>query len=182
MKPLFREDKTTQAAAILLDLRGGTMSYMKLIKLLYIVDRQALISWGRPVTYDCYVSMDKGPVLSKTYDLISDGVEPGRKSYWDTYISEPEHRSVVLLKTTPGDELSEAEVSLIRKVFDEYGHKSRWELVEIVHEFAEWQDPEGSVIPISYHDILKASGKTEIEAATIIEELESLALFDHVLS
>ncbi len=36
---------------------GGTMSYMKLIKLLYIVDRQALISWGRPITYDCYMSL-----------------------------------------------------------------------------------------------------------------------------
>lgn len=182
MKPPFREDKATQAAAILLKLHGGKMSYMKLIKLLYIVDRQALISWGRPVTYDSYVSMDRGPVLSKTYDLINDGVEPGHESYWDTYISEPEHRAVELLKAAPDDELSESEVELIHKVFSEYGNKDRWELVDITHQFSEWQDPEGSAIPISYHDILKAVGKTENEVATIIEELESLALFDHALS
>ena len=48
----FREAKTTQAAARLLTLRGGRMNYMKLLKLLYIVEREALLNWGRPVTAD----------------------------------------------------------------------------------------------------------------------------------
>lgn len=182
MKPPYREDKTTQAAAILLKLRGGKMSHLKLIKLLYIVDREALLSWGRPVTFDAYVSMDKGPVLSKTLDIINDGAGPGQQSYWDTYISEPEHHEVKLLKPASDSELSEAEVKLIHKIFDEYGQKSRWELVDVVHGFAEWQDPKGSAIPIEYHDILKAGNKTELESAAIVEELESLAMFDHALS
>ena len=50
MMLLFNEAKATQAAARLLFLRGGTMSYVKLIKLLYLADREALIRWGRPVT------------------------------------------------------------------------------------------------------------------------------------
>jgi len=57
MKPGFNEAKATQAAALLLKLRGGRMNYMKLIKLLYLVDRTALIRWGRPVTFDSYCSM-----------------------------------------------------------------------------------------------------------------------------
>ena len=32
------------------------MSYMKLIKLLYLADREALARWGRPITTDQYVS------------------------------------------------------------------------------------------------------------------------------
>ena len=39
-------------------MRGGKMSYMKLLKLLYLVDREALLRWGRPVSTDRYVSMD----------------------------------------------------------------------------------------------------------------------------
>ncbi len=183
MKPPYREDKATQAAAILLKLNGGKMSHLKLIKLLYIVDRKALLSWGHPITFDVYVSMDKGPVLSKTLDIINDGAEPGHQSYWNDNISEPEHHEVKLLKeNVPDEELSEAEIELINKVFEEFGHKSRWNLVAIVHKFGEWEDPKGSAIPIEYCDILKAGGKTDSEIAIILEELESIALFDHALS
>src|SRR4029077_8119875 len=77
MKLRFNEAKAAQAAARLLKLRGGRMSFLKLIKLLYVVDREALLGGGRPVTTDQYVSMDKGPVLSKIYDLITDQPIPG---------------------------------------------------------------------------------------------------------
>ena len=33
------------------------MSYLKLLKLLYIVERTALLRWGRSVTFDRFVSM-----------------------------------------------------------------------------------------------------------------------------
>lgn len=64
MRTRYREEKATEAAARLLKLRGGAMSHMKLIKLLYLLDREAYVRWGRPVTYDTYVSMPHGPVLS----------------------------------------------------------------------------------------------------------------------
>ena len=67
----FNEAKAAQTAARLLKLRGGRMSYLKLIKLMYLIDREALLRWGRPVTTDCYVSMDKGPILSRTLILSS---------------------------------------------------------------------------------------------------------------
>src|SRR5450756_2974830 len=56
MQPLrFREERTTQAAAYLLRLRGGRMSYMKLIKLIYFADRRALLELVRPITFDQWV-------------------------------------------------------------------------------------------------------------------------------
>ncbi len=66
----FDEEKATEAAALILSLRGGQMHYMKLIKLLYLLDREALSRWGIPVTTDTYVSMDHGPVVSAIYNLI----------------------------------------------------------------------------------------------------------------
>lgn len=177
----FREAKTTQAAARLLELRGGHMSYMKLIKLLYLVDREALLRWGRPVTGDRYVSMDRGPVLSQTYNLIIDEPCPGEDPTWAHHISKPQNYEVKLAKEAPQDELSEAEARLIEEIFGKYGAMKRWDLVDLVHKLPEWQNPEGSAIPISYGDILRAGGKTEAETAAILQEIEGLALADVLL-
>jgi uncharacterized phage-associated protein len=69
----FDESKATEAAAFLLSRSDQTMNYMKLIKLLYLADREALIRWGRPISTDRYVSMKHGPVLSNVLNLISFG-------------------------------------------------------------------------------------------------------------
>jgi uncharacterized phage-associated protein len=181
MRLRFNEAKTTQAAAHLLKLRSGKMSYMKLIKLLYLVDREALLRWGRPVTGDSYVSMSKGPVLSRTLDLATDEPAPGEHSIWAEHISEPEHYEVRLVKPAATDELSEAEVALIEEIFGQHGKKNRWQLVDLVHQLPEWEDPHGGAIPISYRDILRAGKKTEMEIAAIEGELENVALADAIL-
>ena len=82
MRLPFNEKKATQAAAYLLRLRGGRMSYMKLIKLLYLADRISLNRRGRPITTDRYVSMDRGPVLSRTLNLITEERDPAAPSFW----------------------------------------------------------------------------------------------------
>lgn len=61
MRLRFNEAKATQAASRLLRLRGGRMSYLKLIKLLYIVDREAILRWGRPVTTEGTSQCQRGP-------------------------------------------------------------------------------------------------------------------------
>lgn len=177
----FRETKTTQAAARLLTLRGGRMNYMKLIKLLYIVEREALLTWGRPVTADRCVSLPKGLILSQTLNLINEGPAPDTPSAWAEHISQPENYEVRLLSPAGDDELSAAEKNLIDDVFRRYGKMNRWELVELVHAFPEWQNPEGSALPIAYRDILKAGGKTELEIESILQDLEAVAQADAFL-
>ena len=181
MRMKFNEAKATQAAAQLLHLRGGKMSYMKLIKLLYLVDREALLSWGFPVTTDSFVSMDKGPVLSQVLNLITEGEGPNEHGIWSTYISAPEGYDVSLKGEAPSEELSVAEEKLIRAVFEKYGHRNRWELVEFLHELPEWQDPKGSAIPIQYSDILKAGHKSEGEIAAAMSELESINASEYLV-
>jgi uncharacterized phage-associated protein len=175
MRLRFNEAKATQAAGRLLQLLGANMSYLKLIKLLYILDREALLRWGRPVTTDRYVSMDRGPVVSKIYDLIIDELPSSERSIWREHISEPQHYFVQLLKEAGADELSRIEEDLIEEVARTHGAKTPWELVAYSHSFPEWQDPKGSAIPIEYRDILRAGRKTETEIAAIEAELESIA-------
>lgn len=173
----FNEAKVAQAAARFLKLRGGTMSYMKLIKLLYLADREAILRWGHPITTDQYVSMDKGPVLSRTLNLINDGSEPGSHNVWPEYVSEPGRFEVTLKVAEPvGDELSKAEKALIDEIFQTHGHLSRWQLVELVHGLPEWKDPSGSAIPITYRDILLAGNKTEDEIAAVESDLSDFAM------
>lgn len=158
------------------------MSYLKLIKLLYLADRESLLRWGRPITTDRYVAMDHGPVVSQIYELIRREPIQGRGEIWRQYISEPAEFEVTLTADVPTDELSRAELALIGEVFAEHGRKSRWELVDFCHGLAEWQDPQGSALPIEYRDILRAGGKTPSEIAAIEEELESLAFVEALLS
>ena len=87
------------------------------------------------------------------------------------------------LKADPGsDELSEAEIALSDEIFQIHGRKSRWDLVELTHHLPEWVDPEGSAIPISYRDILKAGGKSDLEIAAIESELSELVEADLLLA
>ena len=182
MRMRFNEAKATQAAARLLRNRGGRMSYMKLIKLLYLADREALSRWGRPITTDAYVSMKHGPVLSGVLNLITEGEDPSfGQTIWAKHISEPEHFDVVLKEDSLGDLLSEAEDELLDETFQNFGHMNRWKLVDFVHTLPEWKDPEGSAFPIEYADILKAQNKKPDEIRTIESELQSLAQMDYYL-
>jgi uncharacterized phage-associated protein len=178
----FNERKATQAAAHLLGLRGGRMSYLKLVKLLYLADREALLCWGRPISTDRYVAMDRGPVLSRVLDLATDGGDPGTPSIWSSSITEPSNYEVELKAEAGDDELSEAEIQLLDKVFVEHGNKSRWELVKFTHTLPEWIDPHGSAIAISYRDILKAGGKSDLEIAAVESELDVLSETDLLLA
>lgn len=172
----FDEAKATEAAALFLALRGGRMSYLKLIKLLYLADREALSRWGIPITTDRYVSMDHGPVVSNIYNLI---VEDRQKPFWSEYISAPlGDYEVELKREAPTERLSRAEEKLIAEIFEQHGYKRRWELVDEVHKLPEWNNPQGSSSPISVADILRAVGTQEEEISAITNELNGVASAD----
>jgi uncharacterized phage-associated protein len=171
---VYEEQKTAQAAAVLLEANGGRMNYMKLLKLLYLADRQSLIDTGYTITGDKLVSMDRGPVLSKTYELISWGDSNGA---WNQHVSAPERYEVRDLKTPDRSALSDYEEELLLAVYARFGDFTQWDLVEYTHELPEWTDPKGSSRPIDARVILREAGKSddEIEAvASLVEELRIL--------
>ena len=181
MTPKFREDKVTQVAALFLKLRNGKMSHLKLMKLLYLAEREALIRWRRPLVYDSYVLMPRGPVLSQTLNLLH-GESEEEGGFWVKAISAPSNHEVSLLSDPDTKSLSEAEVQLINEIYDQFGKMSRWDICEMTHDLPEWQDPKGSSIPIDYKDILLGAGKTEIEIAAIVDEIENIAIMDTLMS
>jgi uncharacterized phage-associated protein len=178
----FDEAKATQLSALILKKRGGKIHYIKLIKLLYLIDREALLRWGIPVTTDHYVSMDHGPVVSNIYRLI---VEERQKPHWAKYISQPlgDYEVQLLDDNISTDLLSKAEEKLIQEIYEKYGYRNRWDLIDnVMHSLPEWTNPHGSSIPIHIKDILVASGEGEEEINAVLRELRAMGNAEEALA
>lgn len=179
MKSRFDEAKSTQVAGVLLQLAGNRMNYMKLIKLMYIIDREALKRWGYPLTGDEYYSLPHGPIVSRVFDLIADEPDLSSSAYWNDFIKTRDYE-VRLEKPTPTNSLSPADDDLIHEVFRRFGHLDQWQLRDLTHDFPEWRDPNGGRLPIRYADILRAVGR-EDEADKLAGELEDHNYFATLL-
>ncbi len=181
-KSQFREDKATQVASRLLQLSDGEMDTLKLVKLVYLIDRKALLTFGRPVTFDRFFCMTHGPVVSSTLDCIKHPNEEGTGSYWLKFFAPRKGTSVRLLRTPGSDQLSRAEELLVNEVHEEFGHMKPWELVDYTHTLPEWKDPSPARRgPLRYEDVLRAEGWTEedIKEATDIlaAEIHAVRVF-----
>jgi uncharacterized phage-associated protein len=144
---------------------------MKLIKLLYLTNREAFARWGKPVIPDGYFSLPHGPVLTKVLSLINEQLRPGTASFWKDHISAPEAYEIRLMSDPGSDELSVRELSVIDEVFAKFGHLNEWDLVDWCHRnLKEWKDPEGSCIEIDPVEILAATGWKDRDIVAQIEE------------
>lgn len=156
----FRFDRTLQAAGVLLQLDEGRMAYIRLLKLLYIADRELLAETGRTLTGDTAVAMRNGPVLSRVYDLIK-GVA-SQPEEWGEHIRTI-HYSVELKKDPGKGKLSKGDLEKLNEVTERFRHMDDWELSEHTHDFSEWKTrfELAPSSPILWEEILKAQGKEE---------------------
>lgn len=167
----FNERKIVEAASILIKLAGGKINYMQLLKLLYIADRQAFKKWERPITYDRYVSMDRGPVLSGTYDLIM-GRNLSSCGIWDQYITHIAQYDIALNSIPEIKKLSKAEIDILSETYEKFGNMDRFAISELTHDFPEYKNPHGSSISISLEEMLAALGYNAGDIERITSEME----------
>ncbi|CAN5903558.1 hypothetical protein BH23PLA1_BH23PLA1_06180 [soil metagenome] len=166
----FDFGKVLQAAGVLLHLDGKRMSRLRLLKLLYIADRELIAEVGRTISGDCAVAMKNGPVLSRTYDLIKG--ESGRAGEWDNYSHSEGY--AVELRSEPGrGRLSKYEIEKLTEVSDRYRRLDDFDLSELTHQFPEWQRNYRSCTstPISWVHVLESKGREEL--VQMIEEDEA---------
>lgn len=168
----FNEHKAAQLAALLIHRSGGEMNYLALMKLLYLVDREALIRFGKPITGDRVVAMKHGPVLSRVYDLVSQKKQELPASEWHKFIPRPARYlyTVGFSGVPETTALSEAEIALIDEVFAQHRKKSEWELVEFTHNLPEWHDPKDTSVPIPFEEILRGAKVPRPQIEAIAEE------------
>lgn len=162
---IFDEELATQVAAFLLKLNDSRMSYMKAIKLMYIIDREAIRRWYKPITTDKYVAMSYGPVTSRIYDIIMDK-DPHAKGIWTSFIRR-DGFDIELTRECSVSRLSRIQTDLIREVDSSYKELDQYDMARLTHTFPEWSDPGRSSKPITYEDVL---------CAVVPEEKQSDAL------
>jgi uncharacterized phage-associated protein len=187
VKPIkftLNERKALQAAGRLITQAGGEMNYLALMKLLYLIDREALIRFGRPITGDKVVAMKHGPVLGRIYDLVSHKKQRLPTSDWHKFIPRPGAYVCTLRFAGVPDSsaLSEAETALIDDVLAAHRGKSEWELVEFTCSLPEWRDPKTTSVPIAFEDILRAAKIPKAEVEAIAEEAAADLFLDEALA
>src|SRR5262249_33867200 len=91
----FNFKRTLQAVAELLKAcPAQRMTYTRLLKLLYIADRELMADHAFLITGDQVLAMERGPVPSRTYNLIC-GQGDGATE-WAKFVHK-EHYEVVLV-------------------------------------------------------------------------------------
>jgi uncharacterized phage-associated protein len=168
----FDSTRTTQATAILLNLSGGVTSRMRLLKFLYIADRELLAETGRTLTGDRAVAVNFGPVLSQTYNLIKRASHSPED--WDRFIQS--HGREVVLKGDPGQgQLTRREVDKLNEIVQRFRTVSTCGISAYTHGLPEYVKnfvPDTST-PIDWDDVLKGSGnedKVELYRARLEEQ------------
>ena len=179
MRFVFDERRAAQAAARLLDRHDRKMPYIKLIKLLYLADRESLIETGAPITGDRFVAMRHGPVLSRVLDLIKDDC-PAEDSVWHGYVARKRF-DARLVGNTESKRLSDVDRGILDGVFDAYGCLKEWDVVARTHALPEWKDPGNTSIPIEPEDILRYNDFTEAEIERVAEQAHAVYSFHTLL-
>jgi uncharacterized phage-associated protein len=176
----FDFERALQAAGVLLSYeRARRMNFMRLLKLLYVADRESLAETGRPITGDRAVALKRGPVLGRVYDLIK-GQSP-RAGEWGRFILTDRYE--VELVGEPGrGKLSRQDVARLRAVYDRYRDLDEWALSEETHNFPEWRQhfPGGDgCADIPWEDALAAAGRADLAEDAARDE-RARRLFDRV--
>jgi uncharacterized phage-associated protein len=153
--PGYNARKAAQVIAYLASkTSNGRLNVVKAVKLVYLADRESMARHGFPILDEDRVSMPLGPVNSTTYSLINGEEEDGD---WSKFLRDRANHELSVkpaAKDCNWDELSDADIAVLDKIWKKFGRMSQWELVKWTHDpnnIPEWEDPNGSssIIPLS---------------------------------
>ena len=175
----FRSRKAAQLCAHFAVNNGGTIEKLKLIKLLYLSERQFLSEYHHPMLFDEYYSLTHGPICSNALDGINGMIH---EEIWDNFVAR-NGNLVVAIKTLSRDELdevSDAEIVVISEIWEKFGHMTPSQLRNYTHDnLPEYTETEGR-IRISYKEIFEALGQEDAE--NLAKDIDEMVRVDGLLS
>lgn len=148
----FNPEAAKQAAGFFLTRLQGRADRAKLMKLLYLADRESFLTHGSPITGDSQWALPYGPVPSCTLDMLS-------MNNCGTEIASVGNQ-FVLNADLGTSALSPSNVAVLNSVFNAYGSWQTWKLVDETHRFPEYVECaiQGSSARIPYECILVKHG------------------------
>ena len=148
-----------QAAAYFAKQAGGAIDWLKLIKLMYLAERNSMEKYDRPMFHDLYFSMDRGPVPSMVYYLID-----GRETHpvWSKFMCGQNGKNAIIESTGEDDfdHLSEANTEILDELWHQFADMDGNELADWTHrKCPEWQAPQGGAARITHQSVFRSLGK-----------------------
>jgi uncharacterized phage-associated protein len=176
----FDSAKAAQAAAYFALRSGGKIEKLKLVKLLYLAEREAMAALDHPMFYDEFYSLKDGPVCSNALNGINGVTDTGT---WSAYIIRngnilvPTHK----MEREEFDEISNAEMSILEQLWERFARSTSAEIRRYTHDHcAEYEEVFRGRRPISYLAVFQALGKSDPEG--LVESVEEVRRVESVLS
>ncbi len=180
----FNLPKATEVACEFLERAGGQIHIMKLVKLVYLLDRLSVDRRGIPVVGGDYLSMRNGPVTSELLDLINAGRLSGETDpRWEQAISDRIDHEVKLEIKPVREHVSAAELELVDAIWGEHGRRDQWQLVDWCHAHCgEWTPLARGCAPIAVERMGQALGKPPEAVARLVREAAELNQLDEIFA
>lgn len=187
---LFKETKAIAALSKLCLLSNNKLDYYKATKLMYLFDREKLLTTGEPAFYGRPCSLPLGPIISEVFDgikslKIDDSELP---IDWKKHFSLDRNRYSIH-QVEPKDELywgelSEDDVEILQRLYKKYEHdvENRQLRKDIAALPEHVQLPAGKRYrSLSYAYILSKNGYTQSEIEDVLGEIEYEDLINTML-
>ena len=158
---------------------NGSVGRLKLVKLMYLAEREAIRRLLPPIIGDKVFAMRHGMAVSNTVHLVGGEGEPDGS--WNRHIVR-KSRGLVIRKgvsTQLLDCLGEDDLDVIRSVWESHGDKSQDELVHVVHHglpkwIAYWKQAgrKKGAVPVPYETLYRiiCKGITKADARYLAED------------
>lgn len=140
---MTESSKIIEAIHFLLS-RIGKSDKIKIVKLIYLVDKYHLIRYGRTLTNDTYFAMEYGPVGSTVKDVLSfNDLTLSKKEleYAETLLEKIDNNTFQVKKEAKEvdyEMLSETDIEALEAIIKKLGSMATWDLMNLTHQYPEW--------------------------------------------
>lgn len=170
----YRSEKAAQVSANFLRLAAGRMDKLKLIKLLYLFERESAARRGRLALFDEYYSLKHGPVCSSSLNALNGNLD---EAIWSKYISRHGKKDVYLNKNVSRDhfdQISRSDQHLIEGIWERFSWMTASQIRNWTHENCpEYTEVEEGRIPIKVEMIAEAVGVDPNDFEASVDEYRS---------
>ena len=176
----MRERQAAQMAVAFMHRADTAIGKLRLVKLMYLAEREAMRRFLLPIVEDDICAMQRGMGLSETWRLARGRGSAKSTGEWDRHIVQTAHGLNIRkgVSGRPPDGLSDDDLHVIQQVWDDYGAMNQDELVHDVHhklpEWIEHWNAEGRKslsVNVPYSKLYQSiCGTDETEAHYLVEE------------
>lgn len=172
----FDVEKLVQAIAYMSSSGVTGLDKLKIVKLLFLADKQHLLKVGRPILGDRYSCMPYGPVPSQSFNIIRDVIDadpemrPIAEARFDEFLEidrSRKHPALVAKKAADLDIFSESEIAALDAAINSYGMLTGPALVNLTHDDPIWTIPDknrkqGSSVEIPFELFFEVNGADDM--------------------